>query len=94
MTPQEISDYKQKWMPGYDVQIDMDSDVWGKNLARKLYNRYEWSFKAHSHPDDSHTFHFETLEMATEFYQEYKQYNANFSESNVPQFLINGKSTD
>jgi len=32
MSPQEISDYKLKWSPGYEVQVDMDSDFLGQRL--------------------------------------------------------------
>jgi len=94
MTPQEISDYKRNWMPGYSVQVDVDSAEWGKNVCRRFYNRENWSFKPHTEPDDSHTFFFEDVEMAQQFYSEYVEHNANFYKCQIPQFLIDGQSAD
>ena len=78
MTPQDISDYKLKWKPGYMVQVDMDSDVWGKDYCRKHLERHEWSFDKHTRPDDSHTFAFETYTYAQMFLQAYNAHNPRF----------------
>jgi len=78
MTPQEISDYKMRWRPGFSVQVDMDSDVWGKDYCRKHLERHQWSFDKYTRPDDSHTFSFETLLFAQQFFQAYNQYNPRF----------------
>ena len=59
MSPQEISDYKLKWGSGCEVQVDMDSDGWGKDFCRQNFNPQNWSFHKHTFPDDSHTFYFE-----------------------------------
>ena len=78
MTPQEIFEYKNSWAPGYKVQVDVDSDVWGKNWCRKRLQRYKWSFKKFSEPDDSHTFQFENFADAFLFKTDYMEHNPNF----------------
>ena len=78
MTPLEISEYKMRWKPGYSVQVDIDSDVWGKNYCRKHLQRHEWTFDKHTRPDDSHTFAFEQKEFALEFLRAYNTLNPRF----------------
>ena len=78
MTPQEISDYKMRWRPGFSVQVDVDSNVWGKDYCRKHLERHQWSFDKYTRPDDSHTFSFEQKEVAQSFFQVYNQYNPRF----------------
>ena len=79
MTPQEINEYKLSWRPGYSVQVDMDSDVWGKDFCRRKLMRQEWSFNKHTRPDDSHTFSFAQEEFAEVFLIAYNQHNPKFS---------------
>ena len=79
MTPLEISEYKMRWRPGYSVQVDMDSDVWGKDYCRKNLERQEWTFDKHTRPDDSHTFAFEQKEVALQFLQVYNEHNPKFT---------------
>ena len=78
MTPLEISEYKMRWKPGYRVQVDIDSDVWGKDYCRKHLERHEWTFDKHTRPDDSHTFAFEQQAVAQQFFQAYNQHNPKF----------------
>jgi len=78
MTPQEIHEYKLRWKPGYAVQVDCDSDVWGKDFCRKHLDRHQWSFDKYSRPDDSHTFSFETFSVADQFFKAYNQHNPRF----------------
>lgn len=78
MTPQETFEYKQRWKPGYSVQVDIDSDWWGKTYCRKHLQRYEWTFAKYTRPDDSHTFAFEQKEFAEKFFQAYNQHNPKF----------------
>ena len=78
MTPLEIHDYKQKWRPGYAVQVDMDSDFWGKIFCREHTERHKWSFRKHTLPDDSHTFYFEDEDFAQRFLFEYNKHNPRF----------------
>lgn len=79
MTPLEISEYKMRWRPGYRVQVDCDSDVWGKDYCRKHLKRHEWTFNKYTRPDDSHTFAFEQKEVALQFLQVYNEYNPKFT---------------
>ena len=78
MTPQETFEYKQRWKPGYSVQVDIDSDWWGKTYCRKHLQRYEWTFAKYTRPDDSHTFAFEQKEVATLFLEAYNIHNPKF----------------
>ena len=80
MTPQEMNDYKRKWMmeTAYEVQVDMDSDVWGKDWCRKNMERIDWSFDKHTRPDDSHTFYFKNENDAVGFCDAYVVHNPNF----------------
>jgi hypothetical protein len=79
-TPQEIADYKRKWMSetAYEVQVDMDSDIWGKDWCRKNMERMDWSFEKHTRPDDSHTFFFKDEDIAERFLDEYRYRNPRF----------------
>jgi hypothetical protein len=78
-TPQEISDYKRSWADdSYNVQVDMDSDIWGKDWCRKNIERWEWSFDKFSRPDDSHTFKFEYELDAKNFLEDYSRHNPRF----------------
>ena len=79
MTPQEIFEYKNSWKPGYSVQVDCDSDVWGKDYCRKHLERHEWTFDKHTRPDDSHTFAFEQKEVALKFLEVYTTHNEKFT---------------
>ena len=78
MSPQEISAYKLNWGPGYEVQVDMDSDYWGKDFCRKNFNPHNWSFHKHTFPDDSHTFYFESEKLAEKFLIAYNNRNPSF----------------
>ena len=80
MTPQEIADYKRKWMQetAFEVQVDIDSDVWGKDWCRKKMERMDWSFEKTTQPDDSHTFFFKDEEPAEEFLAAYREHNPKF----------------
>ena len=78
MSPQEMSDYKLKWGPGYEVQVDIDSDFWGKEFCRKNFKPQSWSYRKYTMPDDSHTFYFENKDFAEKFLNEYNKHNPRF----------------
>ena len=78
MTPQEVFEYKNAWKPGYSVQVDIDSHVWGKDYCRKHLERHEWTFDKYTRPDDSHTFAFEKKEVANLFFEAYNIHNPKF----------------
>ena len=81
MTPQEVFEYKRKWLKEscYSIQVDVDSDVWGKDWCRKHIERTDWSFDRYTRPDDSHTFNFKDPRIAGEFLKSYKEHNPRFS---------------
>ena len=78
MTPQEISDYKREWMPGYTAQVDMDSHEIAKTWCRRNLERHQWSFKKHTMPDDSHTVFFENEDDKKSFVEYYNTINSKF----------------
>jgi hypothetical protein len=79
-TPQEIFEYKREWLnqTAYEVQVDMDSDVWGKDWCRRNVERIDWTFDKHTRPDDSHTFSFKEETVAEEFLSAYREHNPRF----------------
>ena len=66
MTPQEIFEYKNRWKPGYSVDVHSDLDVQCKDWCRKNLNRWEWSMDTYTYVY-SHTFHFEHEDAANVF---------------------------
>ena len=80
MTPQELFEYKRKWLSESPnrVQVDIDSHIWGKDWCRKKLERHQWSFDKYTQPDDSHTFSFESNEDASNFVKAYREYNPRF----------------
>lgn len=73
MTPQEISDYKLRWMPGHTVRLHSDLDVQGKDWCRKKLERCQWSFTSFTYSYE-HTFHFEDIRAAQNFAMEFGRY--------------------
>ena len=65
MTPLEIVDYKNEWMPGKSVPVHSDkldaAKTWCKNLERQTYHMTRWTDVY------EHTFHFEDDSTAKEF---------------------------
>ena len=74
MTPQEIHDYKVRWMPGYPVRLHSDVDAKGKTWCRRNLERHQWSFTSWTHVYE-HTFHFEDSLAAQNFEMEMKPYS-------------------
>lgn len=75
MTPQEIQDYKTKWLmeDGKPVKIHSDLDVEGKFWCRRNLERQQWSF--HSYTDMyQHTFYFEHDHHKQQFMQEFNDW--------------------
>lgn len=69
MTPQEIADYKQRWMASGNnnpVGIHSDLDVKAKDWCSKNLERHQWSMKTWTDVYE-HTFFFEDLLKAEEF---------------------------
>jgi len=60
MTPQEINEYKLRWMRGtpYSVRLHSDLDTQGKTWCRRNLERHQW--KRNTWTDNyEHTFYFE-----------------------------------
>jgi hypothetical protein len=72
MTPQEIFDYKTRWLTagGYSVSIHSDLDVAGKDWCRRFLERHQWSFQSYTDIYE-HTFWFEHQRTSQEFAQEF-----------------------
>lgn len=66
MTPQEVFDYKLKWMPGYTVRLH--SDLWtrGQTWCSKFMDKHKWNTTKWTNAYE-HTFHFEEEEDAEVF---------------------------
>lgn len=72
MTPQEIFEYKNRWLSagGHPVKIHSDLDWQGKDWCRKHLDRHQWSFSVYTAIYE-HTFLFENKIHAQQFEQEF-----------------------
>lgn len=72
MTPQEIFNYKNKWMHnnGHSVKIHSDLALLGKEWCSRCLEPYQWTFIAHTDIYED-TFAFESLYHAQQFCQEF-----------------------
>lgn len=72
MTPEEISEYKNRWLTsgGYPVKINSELHIEGKDWCRRYLERQQWSFEKDT-GDDEHTFWFEELRTSQQFAQEF-----------------------
>lgn len=78
-TPQEIFDYKQKWIPrSHIVVIEQYDDVFAKDWCRKNLDRHQWSFEKYANPDDSHVLLFESINSKNNFQEDYNLYMAKY----------------
>ena len=68
MTPQEITDYKQKWMStkNYSVIFNDSMDVKAKDWCRRHLERHQWSMSAWTSQFE-HTMFFEKEKDALKF---------------------------
>jgi hypothetical protein len=73
MTPQEQSDHKNRWKPGFIVRLHSDLDVQGKTWCKRNVERHQWSFTTYTDVYE-HTFHFELEEQALTFAQQFPNY--------------------
>lgn len=76
MTPQEISDYKMKWKPGYSVPVHSDLHTECKTWCRKNLPRERWSMDTYTDVYE-HTFMFELESDAELFADEFKEWIQN-----------------
>ena len=75
MTPQEITDHKQKWMSRLPHPVYTHSDCAdkGKTWCRQNVKRESWSFKPWTNVYE-HTFFFENDGDAEMFTRQFKAY--------------------
>lgn len=65
MTPAEIFEYKNKWMPGYSVRLHSDLRSAGKDWCKKLL-KHEWNHNKWTDVYED-TFHFESSYIGQQF---------------------------
>ena len=76
MTPQEITDYKIRWMSSGNnnpVRLHSDLTVKGKDWCRRHLDRWQWKMDAFTDVYEN-TFYFENVEDADEFAQQWPKY--------------------
>ena len=73
LTPQQISDYKQKWLPGHSVRLHSDLTDIGKTWCKRQVSRECWSFTAWTDVYE-HTFRFEDIKAAQNFEMEFGRF--------------------
>jgi hypothetical protein len=76
MTPQEIAEYKQRWMGtgnNNPVRLHSDLDTQGKTWCRRNLERHQWSFKSWTAVYE-HTFYFENVLAAQNFAMEFNNW--------------------
>jgi hypothetical protein len=75
MTPQEINEYKMRWMRDNPHSVRLHSDIAdrGKTWCRRNLERYQWKFDAWTN-NYEHTFHFELEEHATLFEHQWPKF--------------------
>jgi len=72
MTPQEIFEYKQRWMPGYPVRLHSDLRSRGKDWCKKL-DKWEWNFKQYTNNYED-TYYFENIYASQNFEMEHSRW--------------------
>ena len=68
MTPQQISDYKRKWMPGVGVRFHSDREREAKDWCKANLETHIWQFKSYTDIYE-HTIHFEEERVARAFFR-------------------------
>ena len=73
-TPQDINEYKMRWMreSNYPVRVHSDLDIVGKDWCRKHLERHQWSFNSYT-ANYEHTFYFEDADVSKQFDLEVNQ---------------------
>jgi len=73
MTPQQIFDYKNRWMPGFEVTLHSDLEREGKDWCKRLMGKESWHFKSFTNIYQ-HSFYFEKEIMAQNFIMEFGRF--------------------
>lgn len=72
MTPIEIFEYKQRWMPGYAVRIHSDLRSSAKDWCKKL-EKFEWNHNEYTNVYED-TFYFENVIAGQNFKMEFNNW--------------------
>lgn len=83
MTPQEIAEYKQRWMStGNNSPVRLHSDLAdaGKTWCRRQLERHQWKMNTWTDVYE-HTFYFEDIRAAQNFDMEFSNWT-NLTRSN------------
>ena len=73
MTPQEIADYKLKWMPGASIRLHSDLVDLGKTWCKRNVDKQSWSVSTWTAPYE-HTFYFEDVNASKAFAEVFEEY--------------------
>ena len=76
MTPQDIAEYKQRWMStgnNNPVRLHSDLDTQGKTWCRKNLERHQWKMNTWTNVYE-HTFYFESEIHANEFAKQWPEH--------------------
>jgi YHS domain-containing protein len=75
MTPQEIHDFKMKWMRDdpYHVRLHSDLESYGKDYCKQNFRPEQWKMSKWSDVYE-HTFYFCSKNMAESFEKNFKKY--------------------
>jgi len=73
MTPQQITEHKRQWRPGYAVRLHSDLETRGKDWCKRQCSQEEWHFLKYTNVYE-HTFQFENIMAAQNFEMEFAPY--------------------
>lgn len=68
MTPQDIAEYRLKWMPGHSVSVHSDKEQVCKGWCRASLCAHEWTISRNTDVYE-HTFRFEHEAHARAFHE-------------------------
>jgi len=73
MTPQEIFEYKQKWLPGNTVTIHSDLRSQAVDWVKQNLSKHQWHYSKLSGIYED-TFWFESQEHADQFIEKFRKW--------------------
>lgn len=73
MTPVEVFEYKQKWLPGVQVTIHSDQRRGAVDWCKSWMNPIHWKHREWSGAYED-TFHFKTLQQAKGLVEQFPNY--------------------
>jgi ABC-type lipoprotein release transport system permease subunit len=76
MTPQEIFDYKNSWLPGYEVKVHSDLRDHAKDWCKTNLEKHQYHIKTWTNIYQ-YSYYFEDLDQAAKFYAEFESWVLN-----------------